>query len=77
MKIIDAHVVRRSFGTDHVTFKTDLPSGVHPFEGPEYLELKLARGTAEVYLAKHFPGIPVTVYQDMTTYERFSKKESE
>ena len=56
--------IRSVYGCDTTYLHTRLPDGVHPFEGFALLTLQLARGSAEVYVPKNFPGIPHEIIGD-------------
>ena len=57
--------VRIKHAGDTTYIHTHLPSGTYPFEGFALLTLQLARGSAEVYVTKNFPGIPHEIIGDM------------
>lgn len=61
IKITKIVVVRESHGPDHCYLRTELPNGLWPYDGVSKLALELARGTAEEYCAKNFPGVEVEV----------------
>lgn len=48
-------------GSDKVSLETNLPNGIYPYDGKQDVNMTLAKGTGEEYLAKHFPGVAVKV----------------
>lgn len=63
MTIDNIVIIRSAHGPDYVSMMTDMPSATYPFTAPLDLSFKAAAGTSEAYVAKHFPGIPVQVYE--------------
>jgi hypothetical protein len=58
IQITKLKTVRLTHGTDTLYLYTELPNGVWPFHGPATLKLEIARGFAEEYCEKNFPGVP-------------------
>lgn len=72
MKILSAEILRLRSGTDKVVLLTNTPS---PFSGPLKLDFgfQCPRGTAEDYLARHFPEVPITrVFEQQNVGSKFS-----
>lgn len=56
MKLLHAVVVTERYGTDKVSIKTDLPSGIVG-EANLYINFDVRRGHGMLYLRQHFPSI--------------------
>jgi hypothetical protein len=55
-------VVRPFVGTDRIYLQqSQLPNACYPYDGHVDLQFDVARGTAESYLRRHLPDIPVEV----------------
>ena len=66
IEVVSAKVIRLRNGVDKIYFTSaNLPEGTWPFESATTadVQLSVARGDAEDYLEKHFPGIPVEVVE--------------
>lgn len=61
IEVTSCTVIKRSFKTDIVTLKTNLPTSVYPEYAPLDLQFFCANGEGEAYVATHFPGVPVRV----------------
>jgi hypothetical protein len=60
MKILSIHILRLPNGHDRVILNTDLPGAAYPYNEPLSIDFKVSRGGGPLYVAQHFPGIPVT-----------------
>jgi hypothetical protein len=61
MRIISILILHRMGHADYVSLRTDLPEPVWPFKGTLDIRFDCAAGTAEVYVAQHWPEISVEV----------------
>lgn len=61
IEYVKVSIVTRN-GSDIVSIKTDvLPGPTHPYTDPLWLTFECARGSAEAFVAKHFPGVPIVI----------------
>jgi len=66
IEVVSAKIIRLRHGTDKIYFvAAKLPEGTWPFESTATADVQItvARGDAEEYLEKHFPGIPTEVVE--------------
>ena len=61
MKIIHVSVLQRSGETDIVLLKTDLPSGIWPYEGGQVFKTEISQGNGAAWAAQCFPGFVIEV----------------
>jgi len=54
-------IVVTDTGADTILLETNLPNGSYPFTGFQECKMTIAAGTAEEYVKKHFPNIPLEV----------------
>lgn len=73
MKILSAFILCGRAGGDHVSLDTDLPNPSYPYDGTLSISFVCAKGTAEEYVKKHFPKIPVKVKSEPVVDYKFSK----
>ncbi len=61
-------VVRHREGADHLIARSNLPSGVWPFDTAATLSTDVARGEAVAYITQHFPGVKTCIVTDERNY---------
>lgn len=61
LDVTEATVVRLDHGPDLVSLKTTSSSPIWPFDDWGCWKTEVARGTAEEFLARCFPGLPYRV----------------
>lgn len=59
MNVINIIVLSVKYGADVCMFELDIPSGIYPYEGNQWLKCEIAKGQGLDYCMEHFPNIPI------------------
>lgn len=60
MRVMSITIVE-GIGADHIMLETDLPPATWPYKLAPTVTFEAARDTAEGYVQKTFPGVPVEI----------------
>lgn len=61
MKITSATIIETNSGPDKIIMETDLPNGVYPYTGNQFISMDIAADGGYEYVKKHFPDIIIKI----------------
>ena len=75
MKITKITIIQGN-GADHIILHTDLPEASWPYKAELVLETRAAYHTGPVYVAQHFPDVPVEIVGNEEDADDFDRQPS-